>query len=85
MVIDIYGMAKRDSEGDDVILPTIDTSKSPFSADYYPDTPDKMAEEKNEILSEVTPMDDLPLSDQPLVETVDKDEDLSPPSQRTKR
>ena len=74
----VYIHSKRDSEGDDVILPTIDASKSPFSADYYPDTPDKTAEEKNEILNEVTPMDDLPLRDQPLVETVDEDEDLSP-------
>ena len=34
----VYIHSKRDSEGDDVILPTIDASKSPFSADYYPDT-----------------------------------------------
>ena len=71
----VYIHSKRDSEGDDVILPTIN------AADYYPDMPDKKAEEKEEALNKVTPMDDLPLSDQPLVETVDEDEDLSPISE----
>jgi hypothetical protein len=46
----VYIHPKRDSEGDGIILPTIDASKSPFSADYYPNLPDKKAEEREKAL-----------------------------------
>jgi hypothetical protein len=71
----VYIHSKRDSKGDDVILPIIHSRiQIPFLRRLL----SRHAEEKEETLNEVTPMDDLPLRDQPLVETVNEDEDLSP-------
>jgi len=84
----VYIRSKRDKEGDDVILPTIDVSKNPIGiGDAAPegsDAPEKgetdppeegeSAHEEGE-LNANTPMDDPPLKDRPLVEEVDEDDD----------
>jgi hypothetical protein len=66
----IYIRSKRDKEGDDVILPTIDLTNNPFDIDQT--DPEEGETEEGE---STDPMDDPPLSEQPVVETVEEDED----------
>lgn len=66
----VYIQSKRDGDPDSP-LPTIDMEKDPFEV-YYEDDKKEDGEKK-----EPSPMDDPPLSQTPVVETVDEDEDLA--------
>ena len=80
----IYIKSKRDEEGDDLVLPTIDMSSNPFNIDDDDSSTaseGEITEEMQRIKDELdyhSPYDDPPLKDTPLVETVDDDEDLAP-------
>ena len=79
----IYIQSKRDSEGDDVILPTIDMSLNPFTTDIDEQEDSTVTETGEHALDAHTPMDDTPLRHAPDVETVEEeDEDDLPPHQK---
>ncbi|CAB9530017.1 hypothetical protein SEMRO_2710_G335260.1 [Seminavis robusta] len=67
----IYVRSKRDEEGDDARLPTIDMNQSPF--DLQDD--DEEGEIRETIPGEPTPMDEPPLREMPQVDTVNDDDD----------
>ena len=92
----VYIKSKRDSEGDNVRLPTIDMSANPFTVDddepvdedkdstdkipslpSQPDTDTPGGTDQGE-KDYTSPLDDPPLREQPVIETVDEDdEDLA--------
>ena len=82
----IYIKSKRDEEGDDLVLPTIDMSTNPFTVEDNPDviveeTPQEELQRQRRIKDELdyhSPYDDPSLRDTPVVETVDDEDDLSP-------
>ena len=85
----VYVSSKRDDTNPNLRLPTIDVSQNPFEIDGTALLEDSVLEDgelpaatndtgEKPVLDEPTPMD-MPLRDQPEVETVlDDDEDVSP-------
>ncbi|CAB9518706.1 hypothetical protein SEMRO_957_G224510.1 [Seminavis robusta] len=69
----IYVRSKRDEEGDDAVLPTIDINQSPFD---FPDD-DEDGEIGETSPEEPTQMDEPPLREMPQVETVNDDDPIS--------
>ena len=75
--------SKREDEGDNVCLPDIDLTNCPFISKPFCKEADEDDSSEGEQLSKIdeeyhSPMDDPPLKDQPVVETVEDDEDLAP-------
>ena len=92
----IYIRSKRDEEGDDVILPTIDLTNNPFDTDYGTyekgeTAQDPLVPEEGETVLKDSkqgetvpkdPMDDPPLKEQPMVETVEEEQEEERPNRQ---
>ena len=85
----VFITSKRDAEGDNVVLPTINALNNPFNQDsidemnknvqlpdhtVFDDKPPMPHSEDSQQYK--SPMDDPPLAEEPIVETVDAEEDL---------